>query len=38
MEDNYEAKAGEADSESPVYSQISMEYVSGQLKKLRRKG
>ena len=38
MEDNYEAKAGEADSESPVYSQISMEYVSGQLKKAQKKG
>lgn len=38
MEENYESKAGEADSKSPVYSQMSMEYVSGQMKRAQKKG
>ncbi len=38
MEENYESKAGEADSKSPVYSQMSMEYVSDQMKRAQKKG
>ena len=38
MEENYESKAGEADSKSPVYSQMSMEYVSNQMKRAQKKG
>lgn len=38
MEDNYSTETGEDKSDSPVYSQMSMEYVSSQVKKAQKKG
>ncbi|MCR5672211.1 MAG: S41 family peptidase [Lachnospiraceae bacterium] len=38
MEENHTANTGEAGQDSPVYSQMSIEYVADQMKKARKKG